>query len=151
MQPERVAREVADWLGGRIPAGWFTAPPEVLVDGEEVLVVGALPDDPDPEQAALRFREDTREQRIRLAAELQRRWRRKVSWGVACRRGGPARSTACPPATAAGRCGPPPPRPGWRGRSRAGAGGPARPGRRRWAARRSARRSRPRPPGPAAP
>ena len=84
MQPERVAREVADWLGGRIPAGWFTAPPEVLVDGEEVLVVGALPDDPDPEQAALRFREDTREQRIRLAAELQRRWRRKVSWGVAC-------------------------------------------------------------------
>jgi hypothetical protein len=84
MQPERVAREVADWLGGRIPAGWFVAPPEVLVDGEEILVVGPLPDDPDPEQAAVRFREDTREQRIRLATELQRRWRRKVSWGVAC-------------------------------------------------------------------
>ncbi|HYY78344.1 MAG TPA: hypothetical protein VFD04_04055 [Actinomycetes bacterium] len=86
MQPERVAREVANWLGGRIPAGWFAAPPEVLVDGEEILVVGTLPDDPatDPEEAAVRFREETREQRIRLATELQRRWRRKVSWGVAC-------------------------------------------------------------------
>ena len=84
MQPERVAREVADWLGGRIPAGWFAAPPEVLVDGEEILVVGTLPDDPatDPEEAAVRFREDTREQRMRLAAELERRWRRAVSWGV---------------------------------------------------------------------
>jgi hypothetical protein len=85
MQPERVAREVADWLAGRVPPGWFAGPPEVLVDGEEILVLGTLPGEvADPKAAARRFREDTREQRVRLAVELERRWRRKVSWGVAC-------------------------------------------------------------------
>src|SRR5919109_5474645 len=83
MQPDRVEREVAGWLERRLPAGWFGTPPEVTVDGEEILVVGALPDDgEDPLPRVERFREETREQRMRLAAELQRRWRRKVSWGV---------------------------------------------------------------------
>src|SRR5919204_2577652 len=85
MQPERVAREVAGWLAGRVPPGWFTAPPEVVVDGEEILVLGTLPAaGADAEAVARRFREETREQRVRLAAELERRWRRKVSWGVVC-------------------------------------------------------------------
>jgi hypothetical protein len=85
MHPDQVAHEVAGWLERRLPAGWFTGPPEVTVDGEEILVVGALPDaDGDPLPRAERFREETREQRMRLAAELQRRWRRKVSWGVDC-------------------------------------------------------------------
>jgi hypothetical protein len=83
VQPERVAREVAAWLAGRVPPGWFTEPPEIVVDGEEILVLGTLPAAAaDPEAEALRFREETREQRVRLAAELERRWRRKVSWGV---------------------------------------------------------------------
>jgi hypothetical protein len=83
VQPERVAREVADWLAGRVPPGWFTAAPEVVVDAEEILILGTLPGEAvDAEAAARRFREDTREQRMRLAAELERRWRRAVSWGV---------------------------------------------------------------------
>ena len=72
MQPDQVAREVRGWLDGRLPAGWFGGPPEVAVDSEEILVVGALPDgDGDPLLRAQQFREETREQRMRLAAELQ--------------------------------------------------------------------------------
>jgi len=85
MQPDKVEHEVTSWLERRLPADWFGGPPEVTVDGEEILVVGALPDaGGDPVPRAERFREETREQRMRLAAELQRRWRRKVSWGVDC-------------------------------------------------------------------
>jgi hypothetical protein len=85
MQQEQVVAEVAAWLGRRLPAGWFSGPPEVTADGDEILVVGALPDgDEDPIARARRFREETRERRVRLAAELERRYRRKVSWGVDC-------------------------------------------------------------------
>jgi hypothetical protein len=80
-----MVREVAGWLEPRLPAGWFTGPPEVTVDGEEILVVGALPEgEGEVLQRARRFREDTREQRVRLAAQLERRFRRTVSWGVVC-------------------------------------------------------------------
>ena len=85
MQPDQVGHEVTGWLERRLPAGWFAEPPEVAVDGEEILVVGVLPDPGgDPLPRVEQFREETREQRMRLAAELQRRWRRKVSWGVDC-------------------------------------------------------------------
>jgi hypothetical protein len=85
MQQEQIVREVADWLGRRLPAGWFSGPPEVISDGEEILVIGSLPDGGgDPVQRARRFREETREPRVLLAAELERRFRRKVSWGVDC-------------------------------------------------------------------
>jgi hypothetical protein len=80
-----MVREVAGWLEQRLPAGWFTAPPEVTVDGEEILVVGVLPEgEGDVLLRARRFREETREQRVRLAAQLERRFRRTVSWGVVC-------------------------------------------------------------------
>jgi hypothetical protein len=80
-----MVREAAGWLEQRLPAGWFTGPPEVTVDGEEILVVGALPEgEGDVLQRARRFREETREQRVRLAAQLERRFRRTVSWGVVC-------------------------------------------------------------------
>ena len=73
---------MAVWLGRRLPDGWFTGPPEVTADGEEILVVGSLADGgDDPVLTARRFREETREPRVRLAAELERRYRRKVSWG----------------------------------------------------------------------
>jgi hypothetical protein len=74
---------VAAWLERRLPEGWFTGPPEVTADTEEILVIGSLADGgDDPVAAARRFREETREPRMRLAAELERRYRRKVSWGV---------------------------------------------------------------------
>ena len=78
-------REVAAWLERRLPKGWFAGPPEVTADTEEILVIGPLADGgDDPVAAARRFREETREPRVRLAAELERRYRRKLSWGVDC-------------------------------------------------------------------
>jgi hypothetical protein len=85
MREEQVAGEVAAWLGRRLPAGWFTGPPEVIADADEILVVGSLPDgDEDPLERARRFREETREPRVLLATQLERRFRRKLSWGVDC-------------------------------------------------------------------
>jgi hypothetical protein len=33
---------VAGWLTGRLPDGWFLEAPEVVVDRDEILVVGRL-------------------------------------------------------------------------------------------------------------
>ena len=86
--------EVRDWLVGRMPEGWFTGPPDIAVDGEEILVIGELADpgliaDGGGEgQSAIgearleRFREETREQRMRIAQEAERRFGRKLSWGA---------------------------------------------------------------------
>ena len=71
--------EVAGWFAGRVPDGWFLGAPEVTVDGDEILVVGRLPDDGDVK----RFREETREQRMRIADAAQRKFGRTVSWGAA--------------------------------------------------------------------
>jgi hypothetical protein len=85
MQQEQVVREVTAWLVRRLPDGWFQGTPEVTADGEEILVIGALADGgDDPVERARRFREETRERRVLLASELERRYRRKVSWGVDC-------------------------------------------------------------------
>jgi hypothetical protein len=37
------SEQVHGWFLGRLPAGWFTGPAEVLVDREEITVIGALP------------------------------------------------------------------------------------------------------------
>lgn len=80
--------DVAAWFAARIPEGWFEGPPEVSVDGDEVVVVGRLAD-PGASDAAgrealiARFREESREKRMRIAEEGQRRFRRKISWGAA--------------------------------------------------------------------
>ena len=86
--------KLSGWFAGRIPDGWFTGAPEVTYDREEILVVGSLVDvEPgegatDAAREAARegrvkqFREDTREQRMRIAREAERRYGRKVAWGV---------------------------------------------------------------------
>lgn len=88
--------EIRGWFAGRLPSDWFTGTPEIRVDREEILVVGALPEpdlpgDASPEAAAAArsariagFREDTRAQRMRIADEAQRRFGRRVSWGATC-------------------------------------------------------------------
>lgn len=88
--------ELRGWFAGRIPDGWFTGPPDVTSDREEIFVVGTLAE-PDVAEGATKeeraaavasrieaFREDTRERRIRIALQAERRFRRKVSWGVVC-------------------------------------------------------------------
>jgi hypothetical protein len=88
------AEGVAGWFTGRLPDGWFLEAPEVVVDRDEILVVGRLTppeltgDAPPAELAAAeagrikRFREETREHRMRLADEAERRFGRKVAWGA---------------------------------------------------------------------
>jgi hypothetical protein len=80
--------EVRAWFAARVPDGWFKGPPEVEVDGDEILVSGQLPAEGAADAAAMeariaRFREESREQRMRSAEEGQRKFRRKVSWGAA--------------------------------------------------------------------
>jgi hypothetical protein len=79
-----------------VPEDWFTAPPEVIADRDEILVVGSLAEpklEKDASAEAVeaarrsriqRFREDTRDHRMRIAADAEARTRRKVSWGVQC-------------------------------------------------------------------
>ena len=87
-----MSNEIAGWFAGRIPDEWFGEAPEVHVDREEIVVLGSLR--PPPAQGdddanaaarrarATRFREDTRDARVRIAEEAEHRFGRKVSWGV---------------------------------------------------------------------
>jgi len=89
-------QEIQSWFDGRLPKTWFNGPPEVSADSEEILLVGTLPDvelaagtSRDARAAARsaridRFREETREERVRIAREAERRFRRKVAWGARC-------------------------------------------------------------------
>jgi len=91
---DSIAGTLQGWFGGRLPDGWFTGPPEINVDREEITVVGTLPDPgagADASEAAAaaaaegrsrRFREETREHRIEIALEAEHKFGRKVSWGV---------------------------------------------------------------------
>ncbi len=88
--------DISAWFAVRLPAGWFVGPPEVTTDGEEILVVGTLPDvelagatSVEGRAAARaarieRFREESRDDRIRIAREAERQFRRKVAWGARC-------------------------------------------------------------------
>ncbi len=94
-QGNGTTEEVRGWFSGRLPGDWFAAAPEIQVDREEITVIGVLPDPEtagasDAERAAAaegrirRFREETRSRRIEIAREAEHKFRRKVSWGVAC-------------------------------------------------------------------
>jgi hypothetical protein len=88
-QPD--ATDVAEWFAGRLPDSWFNGDPTVVVDREEITVVGELPEPDESEKEASkarasgrasRFREETRPMRMNIADEAQDRYDRKVSWGV---------------------------------------------------------------------
>lgn len=83
--------DAAAWFTGRLPDDWFVGEPEITVDREEIVVVGELSapgvaDDGGAEAAAqgriTRFREDTRDARMRIADEAEARYGRKVAWGA---------------------------------------------------------------------
>jgi len=89
-------QEISGWFESRLPKEWSGGPVEVSADSEEILVVVSLPDvelaagtSSDARAAARnaridRFREETREERVRIAREAERRFRRKVAWGARC-------------------------------------------------------------------
>lgn len=88
-QPD--AGDAVEWFAGRLPEDWFDDDPTVIVDREEITVIGKLSDAKDSktdESAARasgrvsRFREETRPERMAIADEAQDRYGRKVSWGV---------------------------------------------------------------------
>jgi hypothetical protein len=88
--------DLKTWFASRLPKDWFTGPLEITSDGEEILVVGTLPDvelaggtsaaaRSAAEDARIdRFREETREDRVRIAREAERHFKRKVGWGARC-------------------------------------------------------------------
>jgi hypothetical protein len=90
------ADDATGWITGAIPDGWFTEPPHVIIDRDEIIIWGRLPR---PELAAEateadrsaaetgrinQYREDTRDRRIKIALQIEHRYRRKVSWGARC-------------------------------------------------------------------
>ncbi|HEV2374886.1 MAG TPA: hypothetical protein VGS19_22350 [Streptosporangiaceae bacterium] len=109
-----LSEQVPGWFVGRLPGGWFSGPPDVMVDREEISVIGSLPlgrpervdvgtqpggseagasREPESEDAAdeavalgriRRFREETRDARVAIAREAEALFGRKVSWGVVC-------------------------------------------------------------------
>jgi hypothetical protein len=90
------ADDAAAWITGAVPDGWFTAPPQVVIDRDEIIIWGRLPepelpaDATDADRAAAQagritqWREDTRDDRIRVARQVEHRYQRKVAWGVRC-------------------------------------------------------------------
>lgn len=89
--------EIRGWFTGRLPQDWQDTPAQITVDREEITVVlhppdvaWAAPEGPpsEAEQAEARagraraFREETRKLRMDIDSEAQRRFARKVSWGV---------------------------------------------------------------------
>jgi hypothetical protein len=83
---------VSGWFAGRLPDDWFETPPEITVDRDEILVVGrirapeAAGDAAATAEAAAgritRFREETRDARMKIAREAEHRFGRKVAWGA---------------------------------------------------------------------
>ncbi|AEV87947.1 hypothetical protein ACWT_6936 [Actinoplanes sp. SE50] len=90
------ADDAAAWITGAVPDGWFTEPPEVVTDRDEIIIWGRLPEPDLPAEATdadraaalagriTQFRENTRDDRIRVARQVEHRYQRKVAWGVRC-------------------------------------------------------------------
>jgi hypothetical protein len=88
--------DLQTWFASHLPKDWFVGPPEIMSDGEEILVVGELPEvelaagtsaaaRAAAQEARIdRFREETRDDRVRIAREAERHFRRKVGWGARC-------------------------------------------------------------------
>jgi hypothetical protein len=93
---EELEQRLEGWFAGRVPDEWFTAPPTVESDREEILVVGRLAEPRYPRGASTavkaaarearidRYREESRDRRIGIALEAEHLFDRKVSWGAEC-------------------------------------------------------------------
>ena len=94
MITEESLERVRGWFRGRLPEEWRASDPEITVDREEITVVLSVSDVEEGDGAgeaelaearagrAKAFREETRDQRIAIAREVEHRFGRKVAWGV---------------------------------------------------------------------
>ncbi len=85
---------LAGWLAGRLPDTWFEGPPSLVVDRDEILIVGRVSSPEVPEGAddvttaaaeagrISRFREDTREERMAVARQAEHLYGRTIAWGA---------------------------------------------------------------------
>jgi hypothetical protein len=90
------ADEVPAWITGAVPDDWFVEAPSVVIDRDEITIVGRLADPTMGEESTAAdlaaaeagrissFREATRDRRIQIAQQLEHRYRRKVAWGATC-------------------------------------------------------------------
>ncbi len=70
------------FLKGRLPEAWTH---DVVTDRDEVTITVTLPAVPDPDEAAgtiARWREETRDERVTIAREVEARWGRSVAWAA---------------------------------------------------------------------
>ena len=93
---DELTETLRGWFTGRLPQDLFDGPPEVVVDREEITVVGRIPVPATAEGASAaevsaaaagrlkEFRERTRAARMAVAAEAEHKFGRKVSWGARC-------------------------------------------------------------------
>ncbi len=100
--PNLTSEDATIWFSEALPEHWFSDL-RVLVDRDEILVMGTLAPETDddaeeeagaddesagaePDEVGIieEFREETREERIRVAQRAEARFRRKVSWGARC-------------------------------------------------------------------
>jgi hypothetical protein len=83
-------RALREWFGERLPPDWFSGPPHILVDRDEIAVIGTLPEHAAEQNGGSclarieRFREETRQERMALADVAQEAFERRVSWGAEC-------------------------------------------------------------------
>ncbi|HEY6874931.1 MAG TPA: hypothetical protein VI384_01085 [Candidatus Dormibacteraeota bacterium] len=90
---EKEFGSIRGWFAGRLPDGWFSGV-DVTIEDDQIVVVGALPEDGLPatssaeekEGAAAgriaRFRDETRGERIGIAQEAEERFHKYVTWGA---------------------------------------------------------------------
>ncbi|KWX05007.1 hypothetical protein TH66_04405 [Carbonactinospora thermoautotrophica] len=91
-----VVAKLRCWFTDRLPDGVFEEITDVVVDREEITVIGRIPPPKLAEDASeaecatamdrwiKEFRERTRDARIAVAREAEHLFGRKVSWGVRC-------------------------------------------------------------------
>lgn len=93
METDTTSSKVTSWLRGRLPEAWTAGDLAVTVDREEITVVlplpggtdapdGATHDEDEIEGRISRFRSESRAERMTIADEAERRYGRKVAWGV---------------------------------------------------------------------
>lgn len=71
-----------DWFASRIPAHWGAEGVEVAFDQDEILVIVDLPESSADLKSLRLFREATRDERVAIAADAEKHFSTKVSWGA---------------------------------------------------------------------